>query len=97
MSEQCLPTNNDATLQPLNQFLINPDDPTDAAQVTISTYVIGMTQPSSSAAINSKLQLNHNTHNVSPTSNFYSPPSGPNPLEFRLVSTEGGSPLPPMP
>ena len=61
----------------------------------ISNYDIDMTQASSTAASNSKLQLNHHTHNVSPTSTFYSPPSGPGPVEFRLVSREVDSPYSP--
>ena len=86
MSRQCLPANNDAPRQPLNQFLHYPGDPTDAAQVTISSYDIAMTQLPSTAASNPKLQPNDHTH--SQTSTFYSPPSGHHPVEYRPVSPD---------
>ena len=97
MSEQFFPADDDALFQSLNHFVIHPDDPTDAAQVTISSYDNEMTQLSSSATTNLKLQSNKHTQNVSPATinNFFQ--SGPHFYEFGQLSAEIHSHELPMP
>ena len=56
--------------QRLNKTVIHPNDPTDAAPVTIPAYDLNMTTFSPSAT-RSKAQLSNHKQNVSPTTTSY--------------------------
>ena len=57
MSDQNLTKNDNTQCQTLNQFVVHPNEPTDAAQITILTYNGNMTNLSPSATINSESQM----------------------------------------
>ena len=97
MSDQELTGDDDAQCQTLNQFVVHPNDPTDAIPVTNPTYDINMTILSPSATTNSKSQMTKHTHNVSPATTSYYLQSGPHSIKLRQILPRRDSLESPMP
>ena len=66
----------------MNHIVAHPYEPSDAAQVTISTYDTNFTEPSLSMTKNSGSQLTKQKHDVSAATTIYHPQSASYPIEI---------------